>query len=124
MKVDKDVIVLIYFLIILQNYTTVSKFIRFDNQPLCVTSTAVDHGGCRSNHCSSRRLGQRPRAPTSVKVSRRGPRRLRLIRCALRQQVQPQWATAVGVVQLPWPTAAGRLTHIRAENYPENVIKI
>jgi hypothetical protein len=37
----------------------------------------------------ARRLGQQPRAPTGVKVSRCGPRRLRPIRRALRRQVQP-----------------------------------
>jgi hypothetical protein len=59
-----------YFLIILQNYTIVLKFIRFDNQPPCATAAAVSHGGC----------------PTGVKVSRRGPRRLRPIRRVLRRQ--------------------------------------
>jgi hypothetical protein len=51
------------FLIILQNYTFVSKFINFDNQPSCVLAAAVGHGGWglfvvryggRSNRCSPR----------------------------------------------------------------------
>jgi hypothetical protein len=34
-----------YFLIILQNYTTVSKFIRFDQQTPWRTAAVMDHGG-------------------------------------------------------------------------------
>jgi hypothetical protein len=53
------------FLIILQNYTTVSKFIRFDNQPPWATAATVATV-VRSNRRSPRRLGQRLRAPTGV----------------------------------------------------------
>jgi hypothetical protein len=34
-----------YFLIILQNYTTVSKFIRFDHQTPWRTAATVGHDG-------------------------------------------------------------------------------
>jgi hypothetical protein len=34
-----------YFLIILQNYMTVSKFVSFDNQSPWPTAAAVAHGG-------------------------------------------------------------------------------
>jgi hypothetical protein len=41
--------IFLYFLIILQNYTAVSKFISFDNQPpwAVASPTAVGHNGCR-----------------------------------------------------------------------------
>jgi hypothetical protein len=39
---------------ILQNYTTVSKFVSFDNQSSWPTATVVAHGGLRSNHVTTR----------------------------------------------------------------------
>jgi hypothetical protein len=62
------------------------KFIRFDHQSTCATSATVGHSGCRSNRRSPWQLGQRSWAPTGVKANRRGPRRLRPIRRALRRQ--------------------------------------
>jgi hypothetical protein len=65
------------FLLILQNYMTVSKFIIFDHQPSCITAAAV--------------AGPRPMAagPTGGKASRCGPRRFRPSRRAPRRQAQP-----------------------------------
>jgi hypothetical protein len=55
--------IFLYFLFILQNYTTVSKFIRFDHQMSWRTAAAVAHGGFKSNRHVLRRLGQPPRGP-------------------------------------------------------------
>jgi hypothetical protein len=67
----------LYFLIILQNYATVLKFIRFDTQPPWPTTTRV-----RSTVAG----------PTGGKAGRRDPWRLRPIRRAPRRQAQPPWA--------------------------------
>jgi hypothetical protein len=82
------------FLFILQNYTTVLNFIRFDHQPSWRTATAMGHGGWRSNRRGLRRLAVRSTAagPTGGTASRHDPRRLRPIRCVPRRQVQPPWA--------------------------------
>jgi hypothetical protein len=44
----------ILVLIILQNYTTVSKFSSFDNQPPCATAVTVGHGGWANSRGPSR----------------------------------------------------------------------
>jgi hypothetical protein len=100
------------FLIILQNYTTVWKFIKFDHQPSWATAvagpTAIAHGGWANAHGPHGREGQ-PLWTTTVEAY--SP-------CATAAGL-----TAVGhggrVVQPLWPTAAGQLPPVRAENYPK-----
>jgi hypothetical protein len=62
----------IYFLIILQKNTTVSKFYSFDNHSPWPTVAVVAHNSFRSNRRWPRRFGSRPWALTGVEVSRLG----------------------------------------------------
>jgi hypothetical protein len=81
--------IFIYILIILQKYTTISRFYSFDNHLSWPTAAAMAHDDFRSSRRGPRRFGNRPWAPIGVEVSHCGPQRLTTNRCALRQQGQP-----------------------------------
>jgi hypothetical protein len=86
------------FLFILQNYTIVSKFIRFDHQSLWRTAIGGLTAVVRSTVVG----------PAGGKASRCGPRRVRPICRAPRRQAQPPWAHNDRVPQTSCATTAGR----------------
>jgi hypothetical protein len=88
------------FSFILRNYTTVSNFCRFGNQPPCVTTAAaVCHGGLKGNRHGPRQQGGRQRSAASSGAHDSLPPRATTVRAA------PAMGHG-GMLLPPWGAAA------------------